>query len=436
MPAAIGEPTEPINSTHLDTLDDFSLLSVLDEVKMVDLINLAAMNNRFSQLIADHIITFKYLSAEREVFIEADNHLSMWYREDKTSLPFITNTTEEVFSALQYFGHLFKHLHINIHLSGRNYVNRLQFLINKHCSDAFQQIQLSHVTVNDMNLSFNNASVVRIDVESRNSGFILPLDKTFPRLKSLRINSEIHINQHFPHLEKISLGLYDQHQLWVKPNLQLVFNFMRSNPQLRSFQSEIPNDATFLTALDAFLPNLEELSVTLLLEFLYDVESWPIARLRNVRHFTLKTDMSPWTHSPMLESIQFDHLESFHVTYFYEPQIDFVIGLIVNNTALKNVVVNSELSFQQLTRLITSLEELKELTIAWDAPPRGVVIKNFLDHVIASNHKLAKLSIHVNCNLVNIRKRQELLESISRDWSFSEEQTRDSPTTLQIFRSN
>lgn len=318
---------------------------------------------------------------------------------------------------------------MDISIDGNSDANakRLEILVNKHCSHAFQKIKLPVSSIVNADLSFPNASAIVLVVESQHSDqTIIQLETAFPRLQSLAINSEIYNNQHLPHLRKFFLDVRE-------PNIDSLINFMRLNPQLRSFQSTVPDNATYLTTLNEFLPELEELSVELMTISRYNMEEpWPTTRFSGVRHFSVKLDTKELIHRPVLESIQFDSLQSYSVQFCTKEKVDFLIRLMVNNTALKKVVMDSrEVSYQQFTTLIASLPELEELSIGWGDPQRGNIIHEFLNHVTASNHKLAKLSIKISFNPIRVKGR---LESIPQGWSYDEAWLKANPWSLQILR--
>lgn len=377
---------------------------------MVDLIHLAAMNNRFLQLIADHVITIKYLSQSREITIHADNGLKMWYKNVDGVQILITTSVEEVFAALKYFGHLFKHLQITISEDAHLNVERLQSLVNKHCSGAFITLQIRVSSVIDMDLSFPNASEVAFAVKPH-----LALSIVYPPTETLT-ESELESR------ERTKRFLSRMYPVQIQP----LVNFMCLHPQLLSFQSHIPINSTYLAALNDCLPNLEKLSVTLFPQFIYDEQTWPINRFRNVEHFSVRADGYQWTRSPILESIQFDHLRIFEVVYCQHMQVDFLIGIIVKNTAVKSVVFNIELSPQQLSTLITSLHELTDLAVYVDIPSTGSSIRERLRDVIASGHPLARLTLR---SYQSIDK--DFCSSIPQGWTCEKR-----ANLIHIFRSS
>lgn len=369
-------------------------------------------------MIADHVITHKHLSHDRKVFIEVGYYCRMWYEKAVGSRKLLTIEVEEVFAALENLGQAFNYMEITIIQNVPANIERLLSLWNKHCSHAFVQLEITIPAFTNLNLSFPNAAKVEVIVKSTYA-----LNVVYPLLESLTTTSEI---RQFHQTRAIFLGVYPS-------KIQPIINFMRLNSHLRSFQSHIPNNASYLPALNEYLPNLEELSIMLLPMFIYDVNSWPTTRFRGVKHLSVEGDACRWTRSPILESLQFDHLESINARHFYSRKLDGLIDFVVNNTALRNVVFDCELSIEQFSRLITSLQELKSLTIFWNTARERHALKAFLEHVIASNHGLAKLIIQLNYDLSEAA-RQLFLRSIPQGWWFNQEQTRG--YTLHIHRSN
>lgn len=428
MPAAIGELIQSEKLTRLQELDDFNLVSILDRVTMADLISLAALDTRMWQLIADHVVNVKFLSHKRKIYVAAGNHPMMWYENVNGSNILITTQQEEIYSALRYFGHLFESVDILIHENSHEYSKRLEILVNKHCSHAFQKISLSDSSIIDADLAFPNASEIVLNVRTRSSNnqIIIPLDTVFPKLQSLKINSQSYYNHHLPHLRKFILDVYE-------PDMDSLITFMRLNPQLRSLTSTIPNNATYFTTLNEFLPELEELSVELMPTYSYSVAAWPTTRFSHVKHFSVKSDTERWARLPILESIQFEHLQSYSVRFCNKENVAFFISMIVGNTALKKVVIGAAgMSVQQLAALISSLPELEELTIVWGDPALGNQILQFLRYITARNHQLTKLVIEPYFNISSLAP--EFLQSIPLGWSCTNAMALDKPESLQILR--
>lgn len=112
---------------------------------------------------------------------------------------------------------------------------------------------------------------------------------------------------------------------------------------------------------------------------------------------------------------------------------DLMIELIAKNTELRNVTINSELSFEQLCRLIAPLSKLMALTIASYEPSLRGIWNRFLEHIITNNYSLE----NINVQLFNYGEitHEDLLEIVPIGWSVSGIDTTQHPQLLHLERS-
>lgn len=352
MPAIFGSPIQSGDLSNLADLDDFSLMNIFDQLGLNDLSKLVLMNPRFRQLITDHYIIRQYHLHDRLIYIDNRVEIKMYSQEFGT-VDQIANSYDEILSILEGFGEMFEQLKIVVDPHGYKHLDGIQRLINKHCSKAIQEVRLTVEYASNAvdsyeidlfaNVSFLNATDVTL--ERRGADDIPPirLDVAFPRMQKLTTNSVKDLNHHCPYLNETILNLWTNY-----PHLPTILEFIRLNPQIRSIELPLLSDETYLKTMSEFLPNLESLSLRLSEVLL--VRPLPVAQFKHVKHFTLadgRVQAILWNQKdirPTLKSLQFDILESFTVAKSIHPTAtDFVVDLIIQNTALQNVTIDSEL---------------------------------------------------------------------------------------------
>lgn len=358
------------NNTLLEDLDDFSLLAVFDFLRLPDLFNIGTLSRRFHDLTVIHFLIPKYHLNERDVSVISylETYLALYEDDELTSI----DGHKQTLNILQLFGHIFKRITIKVQPGGYKNVADISHYINEYCSaDALQEVIMyrGKYIIDDGNYSFKNVRIVTLrHIHDHDDS--IQLNDAFPRMEQLDIDygsnlSYIHFN--FPHLLSFRL-----HSSSCSDNDLMLRTFYRLNRQLRSVEAPMFVNHAYLTYLNEMLPNLESLSIRNLNSEIYgsNLIAHDVVRFKNVKHFSLDlfTYNREWNVGirQRLSSIQFDHLESYTVTSNVIDSTDYLIGLIVRNTAVANITIpSSELKYEQLSTLIDTLPNLRELTIGW-----------------------------------------------------------------------
>lgn len=405
-------------------MDDFTLMSILDVLPLNDLVKIASLNPRFSQLIAKH-----YMNSlqDREIYITLDDAISIRASSVDAPFPIIIDEYETVLSALQHFGHIFRYLDIRIRPTGYKYLDKIQSFVNKYCSDALQKVTI----IRDDNdptpfeFSFVNTTCVFVVDTDRNRADPLPLHTAFPQMEKLATDANLDLNHHYPHLSEIFVSrVLDLSDMW------------RLNPQLRRIEIQLSSDPAYFRKLTEWVPNLESLTL-MVLKREYNFYTSPLAQFKNLKNFTLSMDplgelfFSFDRLHVIFDSIRFDKLESFTLISSRYIALDSVIPMITQNAALQIVNLNVELSFAQFSEVITNLPELKELTICWHRIKTRPILNRMLEHIIATNHGLNKITIDL-VQRPDVTTKADFLEFLPVGWT-NEENAQ--PTLLQLVRS-
>lgn len=363
LSAASEDLSKSRNSTNLESLDDFSLMSILDMLDLRDLFKLATLTQRFRKLIVYYYIIRKYRLHTSEICLSLEYEFSMYYKcSGNYYLPIVTDCNGDVMLVSRYFGHLF-----------------------------------SHVRLLNVNILFESAAAIHLENIFPQENNSLRLDTAFPHMKKLAIDREGDLKYHHPHLAELKFP-----SCWRIDSEPALFDFLRLNPQIRSVELPILDSIDYLKTLNELLPSLETLSIVLLPSFRYSIVSYETVRFKQVKHFEMigdifdRVDLSTEAIRQLITSIQFDHLESFSITGQTLDARDMIIELILNNLGLQSITINSEFSFEQMSRLAASLRELKDVSIVWNKETPPDLLNRILEHVGDSNNTIEKCTVRID----------------------------------------
>lgn len=385
----------------LDRLDDFSLLAILDYVRLADLLAIGSMNERFSELVTKHFLIPIYHFNAATITISLDNHVYLGEDDlDDELTPYVAGLNQTL-TVLQTFGHIFDRLHIKVNVRGYKFIGNISSAVNRHCAMAAQKVTLHRgtATAGDWPFSFANATILHIR-HINAAGFVetLRLNAAFPRLQQLDLDFGANLtflHQHFPSMRQFALRT--SFAVEDAANLR---EFFRLNAQLRRIRTPLFFNPDYLHDINELLPALEALTIKNLNSHVYvrDSAASHLVRFKNVRHFTLDlfTYNCKWNGAlrDRLTAIEFDGLESYAVTSNVDGSADYLIGLIVRNAAVQRVKMTStELDGDQLARLLAGLAELKELTVGWSDQSTRHVLWQFMSDALVT--KLQKVNVLV-----------------------------------------
>lgn len=426
--------TDPVT---LEQLDDFSLLSIFDQLPLLDLVKLATLSPRFEQLISHHYIIGKYHIQTRKVTLTISHDVSMTFNSDDLNVvTTLAHNHDETRFVLQHFGHIFHYLDINVFEYGYAFTANISHLINTYCARAHQELRLKRgIDRDDVSILLANVTKVEITHTSGTTNKDnFRLDLAFPQMKSLDISRQMDLDHNYSHLTEFILRASD-----YQSNIDYYTKFMQFNPQLHTIQLPLFNDGTFLPTINELYPRLESFALEVLNEQYIGHDAIEITRFSNVKKFSIELYIhgeSVWTNElrEIIASIRFERLESFAVITYVRDSIDFLIEWIVGNTALETVtLVGREMNFEQLTALITPLTKLKVLTMVWTFESTLGVLNRFLAHNIAINGTLENINVEVNQN--GQFSYEDMVGMVPRGWNYYEGDIVQNPRLVQLYRS-
>lgn len=299
--------------TFMDVNTDVQL-TILEELRDVDLLSVAQTNEHFSRLAA-YVFSRKHPNANIEI-----NDPESDARPDILDLTHLRNA-EMVSNVLKHFGTSIAKLRV-VYLSDEKdsnitLVRTANGQINLQCAKSLVEIDIDSYFesfFDEMTRPFERVENVTIYGQFKKLGNSnMTLAEIFPVMKrlvtsKLEISDKSGIDQEYPHLEHLGVIIH-----YNDDPLRLteadVIKILRKNPQIRSLKLHCDN-LTILQTVNELLPNLE------ILEFSShpshsDVIIENDINFKNVKILTLYP-----SHKVIPENLRFENLEELHSDAF------------------------------------------------------------------------------------------------------------------------
>lgn len=430
---AVGEaaPNEK-NKQVLESLENYSLMGVFDYMHVNDLIKIASLNQRFSQLILEHYMITKFKLHTHVIQLYIGQRVLLSCIIDSENSVTIAENYDETIFVLEAYGHIFSQLRLELAPHGYEYMEGIRSSINKYCVNAETALKIyrNNNDLTDSDVSITNATSIYLCLIYGNLyKNPLRLDKAFPYMQRLELDHNTDLSFHYPHLNEFLFhdgGDQRYHWNW--------FDFVRLNPQIHRVETPIFNNNTYLPSLSKMLPNLDTLSLRTLRDIYYHDMAIEIARFNRVKYFTidLLLDDRQWNDNvhEMLASIQFTRLESFTVNTRVWASFSFMLELALENTALQHLSFTSyKVNLQHLNRMVQTLPQLKELIISCYDSSTFDELMVFLGDVISNQYALGTLTL-------TIKKSDDIEEIVPEGWNYKLIGFDNRVKTIQISRAN
>lgn len=435
LPITNGIPSNSIEYSEFEHLDDYSLLRIFDLLDFDDLVNCALVGSRYNQLITDHYIVPKYQLKGANILItvsEIDCETYVSYVT--TGVKFVIGR-EKMFSTLRAFCYLFDQLTISDGIASvydrHDIIENIIYHLNIYCSNVSQRINLPiPPRINNVDSVLYNVTDIQLIAPINYSA--ATIDQMFPRLEKFRFHVETFqaphytLDYHFQHLISIDVWQIRFGEFHLR-------SFAAHNPQIRDVEMKFGWSLERLHKINEVFPNMESLIIILQYEFFHEdaeeVESGecvkhptglltaiksaigslftgpkvkptpkpmplpqPVhfVRFRNLKSFTFDRDDYygfSWIRE-RFAAIEFDQLESFKIVTGHSDSIEEEIDWIVKNKGLISVeLAPAPLNEAQKRRLVESLPKLRHLTIKCRDP---VIMLSTLN--MAKNSSLESLT--------------------------------------------
>lgn len=414
--------TGHLYNDHLENLDDFSLIGIFDSVDLKDLINIALSSRRFEDIISKYYITRKYRLNERkiQIIVTATAEISVDTQSTK-----IASGLNETLQVLEMFGHAFYHLDIRFYSFGSQISEQISKYLKKYCSHAFQKATI-HTVVN-MKKPFILPHIDSLTVNNINTNVApIQFNVQFSNIQSLAVHFPrdlASIQFHFAHLVDFSLGIRANGQI-----SGFLWDFLRLNPQIRTFHTPLFKDHTYFERLNEALVNLTTLTV-INSGISRNPTDQPIVCFQNVREFILDVHFYySFAIGDALPLIGFEQLETFKLHGNSIEAIEGLFGFFKENPTLSRLDLGEwVMNYEHLREIVEIMDNLKEITVAVTTIEVIDEFRNYLMDDDSSIH-LEKVFVKTTQDI-----RERILDSLPCTWQMVGEFPED-PKIILLFR--
>lgn len=401
---SISIPPPPPESPLLN-LDDYSLLSLCDQLNLEDLINLAGISPRIDDIIATHYLTIKFRLHKTALPIKYVN--GRHYIYDTANKKYVDGL-DGIDRFLRHFGDVIQ----AIELSGATAndtdsgLRALGEVIERHCRHTLSTLvfqQSADAVVNYWQAPFDQVQRVDIKIEHDMTN----LSKVLPNIRQMRVT--LITDRAYDAFYLAHLTHLNYEELAFVSNRTFLKSLFHANPHLKSFHTKIVLDADILGFMATHLRKLEELDViSFTRDFMDNVGLVTIhfASVKRLAITSYRYDTSLYNPVPLA----FDRLESFELAI---PQLSpEMLKFIVGNKYLQHLsLAFTSLAGAVLKELIGGLPSLATLTIRWT---REMATNDLLEALVVGGGSACLKSIAINPNQdVDIRP---FLMAIPSQW--------------------
>lgn len=358
-PSNISESSD--DDTEWDRLSDKTILKFLAWVDFENLQNVAEQNERFRQLIEQHLIRDRFQLHERTICIA--NELNSIDSSEKC---FLINDHQLALKFLKNFGHVVIALKLNGHNFTQGQIEEIGHHIDEHCSNSLRDLTLEQIDENPIvswTNQFPKLKAATFRDTKKHQAKNLKIHEIFPNIQQLEIecdgNSSFDfIGYNFPHLECLKL------MVPVLPDNTHLNRVLSLNPQLRSFHMNGYFDVKLLDFISKNLPNLRDFGVK------YNL--FGDSRAKNMVHFDDVTDFSldmsnmPFGIGYNLHLFTFKHLKSIELIC-RDFNLDLIKFVKANDGLTTVKIFGTNPNYATLVGLIRDLPELKHIHAQWNS---------------------------------------------------------------------
>lgn len=257
---------------------------VLEELKLLDLINMGETNHEYSTLTADvfrrrfskfNIALHESYMSYQESFIPLIDNRLIIYNYNVSLL------------LLEHFGTYITDLEISYYVDQQHKVKEFMSYASKYCDNLVHLNLLSRCddALDGITKPFYNVINVTLDGRYKKMGNdLFNLSEMFPKMKhfslaATEIGDHDSLNIAVPHVESFNVRF---NSFMQTPRYNEIKNFIMKNPQIRNLLLNAVN-SSFIDFVSKNMPNLETLEIPKINEFDYEGD----IHFKTVKKFTL-----------------------------------------------------------------------------------------------------------------------------------------------------
>lgn len=384
MSTLTGASRLPLNVTEadvFDTLDDYSLLDILERLTSADMVTIASVSRRVSRLIWDYKL-IPGLGKENPLVrlsISAQ-YTTLLFPTTSTELGWTTSFIEpdHIFAALRAFCQFFGQLDFDLDYYTRrsiDFTRQAVDHVNRHCVTVPQKMTIMQAI--DSIGMFTAQHVASVTIHSPEKLGNFSFHEHFPRVQrlSILINKPFGIGERLPHLQHLELldsscGHFD------------VDTFAKWNPHIRSAKLDLCEGLHNVQLVNEAFPELMTFHYKPKWNAGYGVlrapdeeeEAAQSVHFRNVKSYTIdlldyerqQRDLAAYAKAvDQFASITFDGLQSLeYITLMGNRSAVDPVEFIGQYKGVTRLDFSTcEVSYGDVRRLIDALPNLREIKI-------------------------------------------------------------------------
>lgn len=372
-------------------LDDFFLLDIFDELSFSDLLNLAPIDPRFVQLIAEHQMIHKYHIDANVIRIDGGG----MYDRAKAEIITIGKYTQ-ILTFLRHFGHLVTKVYFSgfsYNSSEREQITR--FLI-KYCGNTLVEVEL--IESGGLLINGTTGSLPRVTkLKVRDDNYLYD-------------NQQIH--RIYPALKELTLSAIafesDDH------SLNYFRELLRQLPELRGFGLTKVPSIEYVRLIEQHLPKLESLEIG----YVPNMDQLNYSHgqrilFKNVQHLSLNIRFYNLATRISQFPFTFEQLETLEIS---TTKIEYVPwNLFDENRQVKALAFPTITHLERLLDFLHELEEthrIGELTVLWTQ----FMGSDYVVRLMTEFNRLQKIKFIVWDGLERAMHRDALLALIPSTW--------------------
>lgn len=294
----------------------------------------------------------------------SEKQIKLVFQNDDQKSKLITENFYETLLALERFGHRFNHFNYNVFNFGSPESLKIFEQVDRFCKHTTKDVTICSTIKNELakwTYSFDNTITnITFDQYDSESESII-LNHLFPYMEQLSILTIWKAAaDHYPHLTKFSIMAGSE-----DANDANVTEFVRLNPQLRSFHATISNIVPFLKYLNETLPNLESLGTRIREESFKPSSNPETIHFKNVKEFSMDFFLikSPRTVFQNMVQITFDQLEKFTLRVDHDAVVAECIDILKEYKSVRAIETLMLMSNEQILSVVEALPSLQEISI-------------------------------------------------------------------------
>lgn len=326
-------------------VDDFVLLHIFDHLSFFDLLNVASIDPRYEQLIAQHQMPHKYRIDANVVRIDGGG------RYDQATGDVLTiGKYSQILTFLRLFGHLVT----RVYFSGFSYNGAERDQIARSLLECCAQ------------------SLVELELCESGGLLINETAGSFPHLAKLTMRDErtLYANQRihriYPALKELTLAIGAS--ATTDDTMDYFCDLLRSLPDLRGFGlTRVPSMA-YVQAIEQHLPHLEALTI----DYIPNMDAYSNGsnggriHFSHVRHLSLDIHFYNLADQIVQFPLTFEHLQTLEIA---TTKIEFVPwNLFDENRQLKALAFPTVTHLRRLAdfmQLLNATHAIDEISVQW-----------------------------------------------------------------------